>query len=203
MSFRLRLISFLLLIVVIPMAVLAFLVFGLINDSQRGKADARLNGVASTAASVYEHASESASLEARTAAQALEGGDRRAIGARLKVLARRIGAARIVVTSDGTTVADYGDPTAIAPGVAIVRRAGSSQTRSVTLSALTAAQYARQVSGRDIAVIVRQGGRVLGYHGPGDRLPGRPAVGRGQARRGHVQSGDAALQRCRAQSRSR
>ncbi len=162
MSFRLRLISFFLLIVVIPMAVLAFLVFGLINESQQGRAGARLNGVASTAASVYEQASQSASLEASTAARALEGRGRGALDARLKVLARRIGAARIVVRSDGTTVADYGDPTAIAPGVAIVRRVGSSRTRSVIVSALNASEYARQISGRGTAVVVRRGDRVLG-----------------------------------------
>ena len=182
MSFRLRLTSFFLLIVVIPLAVVAVLVFGLINASQRGKADARLNGVASTAASVYEQASRSASLKARTAAQALEGRSSSELDARLQGLAHRIGAARIQVTSDGTTVADYGDPNAIAPGKAIVRRVGSSRTRTVTVSALTASQYGRQISGRGTAVVVKQGGRILG-----STL--RPVGGRTVPRSGEVKVG--------------
>ena len=162
MSFRLRLTSFFLLIVVIPMVVVAVLVFALISASQRGKADARLSGVASTAASVYLQASRSARREAGIAAQALEGRSRGELEARLQGLAHQIGAVRIQVTSDGTTVADYGDPNAIAPGMAIVRRIGSSRTRTVTVSALTASQYAHQIGGRGTAVVVRQGGRILG-----------------------------------------
>ena len=47
------------------MAAVGFLVFRLIDDSQQGKADARVNGIASAAASVYEQASRSASYDAR------------------------------------------------------------------------------------------------------------------------------------------
>ncbi|MGZ4326018.1 MAG: hypothetical protein ACXVHJ_29480, partial [Solirubrobacteraceae bacterium] len=68
MSFRTRLTSFFVLIVVVPMAAVGFLVFRLIDDSQSGKADARAAGVASTAAGVYHSASLQASLRARTMA---------------------------------------------------------------------------------------------------------------------------------------
>ena len=57
MSFRTRLTSFFVLIVVVPMAAVGFLVFRLIDDSQSGKADARASAVAGTAASVYVNAS--------------------------------------------------------------------------------------------------------------------------------------------------
>ena len=62
MSFRTRLTSFFVLIVVVPMAAVGFLVFRLIDDSQSGKADARASAAAGTAASVYANASTEASL---------------------------------------------------------------------------------------------------------------------------------------------
>ena len=46
MSFRTRLTSFFVLIVVVPMIAVAFLVFRLISDSEQGKADARVNETA-------------------------------------------------------------------------------------------------------------------------------------------------------------
>ncbi len=51
MSFRTRLFSFFVVIVVVPMAAMAFLVFRLIDDSQSGKADARAAGIAAVAQS--------------------------------------------------------------------------------------------------------------------------------------------------------
>jgi hypothetical protein len=68
MSFRARLTSFFILIVIVPMAAVGFLVFRLIGDSQAGKADARAAGIASTAMSAYRADSSSASLDARTLA---------------------------------------------------------------------------------------------------------------------------------------
>jgi CHASE3 domain sensor protein len=68
MSFRTRLTSFFVLIVVVPMAAVGFLVFRLIDDSQSGKADARASAVAGTADSVYANASTQASLRARAVA---------------------------------------------------------------------------------------------------------------------------------------
>src|ERR1700759_2090420 len=74
MSFRTRLLSFFVVIVVVPMAAMAFLVFRLIDDSQSGKADARAEGVTAVAQSVYGNASRRASLQARTRAPALADG---------------------------------------------------------------------------------------------------------------------------------
>ncbi len=55
MSFRTRLTSFFVLIVVVPMIAVGVLVFRLIGDSEQGKADARASGLAKAAASLYEH----------------------------------------------------------------------------------------------------------------------------------------------------
>ncbi len=71
MSFRTRLTSFFVLIVVIPMLAVGFLVFRLISDSQQGKADARVNGVATAAGKLYESESAAASADARTLVRAL------------------------------------------------------------------------------------------------------------------------------------
>jgi diguanylate cyclase (GGDEF)-like protein len=161
MSFRARLTTFFLLIVVIPMAAVGFLVFTLINDSQQGKAQARANGIASAAAGVYEQASRSASLDARTLARELESTRAAQLPARVAELTNQAGFARVTVSTGARTVADVGNPTAVAPGLAIVRTAGSSLTRSIMLSELTATQYSDQLSGRGFEVVVRQGGQTL------------------------------------------
>jgi len=49
-SFRTRLTSFFVVIVVVPMIAFGFMVFRLIGQSEDGKADARANGLATAAA---------------------------------------------------------------------------------------------------------------------------------------------------------
>ena len=53
------------------MAAIGLLVFRLISDSQQGKAGARVNGVASVAASVYDASTRAASRDARSIARAV------------------------------------------------------------------------------------------------------------------------------------
>ena len=72
MSFRARLTSFFILIVIVPMAAVGFLVFRLIGQAQTGKADARAAGIAAAAASAYRSDSSSASIDARTLARDIE-----------------------------------------------------------------------------------------------------------------------------------
>lgn len=179
MSFRTRLTVFFLLIVVIPMAAVGFLVFTLINDSQQGKAQARANGLASAAAGVYERASRSASLDARTVARQLDRARSGRLAASVGTLVDQSGFARVTVSIGARTVADVGDPTAIAPGLAIVKQAGSVQTHSIMLSELTAAQYADELTGHGFEVVVRQGERTLS-----STLPA--AAGRAMPRSGAI-----------------
>ncbi len=178
MSFRARLTTFFLLIVVVPMAAMAFLVFRLIDTSQQGKADARAQGIASTAASVYVQASRSASFDARTLARALESTPRDQLRARVAALARQEGLARVTITSGPVMTVDIGDPTAVAPGVAIVRQSGSGRTHSITVSSLTAAQYATQIAGPGTEVVVDQRGRTLGSTLPAASVHSLPQSGR-------------------------
>ena len=63
MSFRTRLTSFFVLIVVVPMLAVGLLVFRLISDSEQGKADARASGLASAAANTYAGEVASAHLD--------------------------------------------------------------------------------------------------------------------------------------------
>src|SRR5947209_17404737 len=161
MSFRTRLTSFFVLIVVVPMAAVGFLVFRLIDDSQSGKADARASGVASTAASVYHNASMQASLRARTVAGDIAFVPRGDLEARTRALASQAGLARTTVTVGADRVVDIGDHGAIAPGIALVRGSRARPARRVVTSQLTAAQLARELAGPGTHVIVRSAGSTL------------------------------------------
>src|SRR5580704_907327 len=107
MSFRTRLTSFFVLIVVIPMLAVGFLVFRLISDSQQGKTDARVNGVATAAARLYESESAAATADARTLVRALAQSPGQ-IPARAASLASQSGLARVSVRVGRRTVADVG-----------------------------------------------------------------------------------------------
>jgi diguanylate cyclase (GGDEF)-like protein len=161
MSFRTRLTSFFVLIVVIPMAAVGFLAFRLIDNSQSGKADARANGIASAAASVYENASRQASLDARTVGSALALVPVPQLEARATVLLGQVGLQRITVKVGTAPEVDIGDRTAVAPGIALVRASGTRPARTVGVSELTADQYARELAGSGIQVVVRSGGATL------------------------------------------
>jgi diguanylate cyclase (GGDEF)-like protein len=182
MSFRTRLTTFFLLIVMVPMTAVGFLVFRLISDSQQGKADARAAGIATVAASVYQQASRSASYDAGTVARALENADGKILQRRAAALVAEVGIVRVTVTDGRRTVADVGRGNAIAPGLAIINGAAHHPPRTITLSELSAPEYAGQVSGSGFGVVIRQDGRTLASTLPvaaGRRLPrvGQLSVG--------------------------
>src|SRR6185437_15743587 len=161
MSFRTRLSSFFVLIVVVPMAAVGFLVFRLIDDSQSGKADARASAVAGIADTVYVNASTQASLRARAVAGDLALTPPARLQARANALAARDGLARMTVSIGGAKKVDLGDHTAIAPGIALVRAARTRPARTVVASTLTAGDFARDLAGSGAQVVVRSGGDTL------------------------------------------
>jgi diguanylate cyclase (GGDEF)-like protein len=161
MSFRARLATFFILIVVIPMAAVGFLVFSLIDRAQNGKGDARAAGIAATAHNAYDSASSSASLGARTVARAIVGVPPAQLRRRVTTLAREAGLVRVDITIGSGRPLTIGDPTAIAPGSARVPATGSRPEWSIEASQLTAAAYARSLSGQGIWVIVRSGATTL------------------------------------------
>lgn len=161
MSFRTRLTTFFVLIVVVPMAAMSFLVFRLIDDSQSGKAQARATGLANAAANVYQSASVEASLRARSLAQALALTPESRLQQRIAALAVQDDLVRVTVDVGGRRVAATGDATAVAPGVAVVNPVAGQPARTFTVSGVTAAQYASEIAGPGVGVVVRSGSTVL------------------------------------------
>jgi diguanylate cyclase (GGDEF)-like protein len=161
MSFRTRLTSFFVLIVVVPMVAVGFLVFRLIGQSEQGKADARANGLATAAASLYDGSSAAARSDAATIARdaALLTGP--ALRARLSALASQSGIARVRMSAGSRTVADIGNRTAIAPGSATVNAGSGRPLILISVSEITADTYAHELAGPGVAVVVRQGARTL------------------------------------------
>jgi len=162
MSFRTRLTSFFVLIVVIPMIAVGFLVFRLISDSQQAKTDARASGLATAARSVYIAESAAAARDAEAVARLVGPSDLAALRSRLSTLASDLGIARVAVAEGSSTVADVGDPTAVAPGVATVDQGPGRPSLSITVSEITAGEYIRQLSAPGVFAVVRQGSRILG-----------------------------------------
>src|SRR5579872_993726 len=173
MSFRARLITFFLVIVVVPMIAMGALVFRLISDSTNGKADARADGLAAAAAGVYSNAAASA----RADALAL-GHDPALLHSDPASLAKLIatgGLVRIAVTQNGSTTA-AGDPTALAPGAAQVRYS-TGEVLTLTVSALSASQFVRELSAPQSGVVVREGGRVLAQNVAASAISSFPTRG--------------------------
>jgi diguanylate cyclase (GGDEF)-like protein len=177
MSFRARLLTFFVLIVVVPMVAMGVLMFRLISDSQQGKADARAGGLASAAASLYQSEAELARGDAETLARAVGRVRVRALATRFSTLARQAGLARATLTAGGRTLVDVGDRSAIAPGSAVLVQPGTDRTMTVAVSELTAAQYVRELSAADAAVVVRTGSDTLGATFPSARTATLPNSG--------------------------
>jgi diguanylate cyclase (GGDEF)-like protein len=177
MSFRARLTTFFILIVIVPMAAVSFLVFRLIDDSQTGKADARAAGIASAAISAYRTASSSASVDARTLARDILLTPAPQLTRRVRQVARQAGLERVTVQVGSRRRVDIGDRTAIAPGIALVRASPSRPQWTIVTSELTAAQYARQLLGPGIQVVVRSGAMTLASTLPAGAHLGVPPSG--------------------------
>ncbi len=176
MSFRTRLTSFFVLIVVVPMVAIGFLGFRLISDSENGKADARASGLASAATSLYQSEVASARADAATVARdpaLLKAATRRQ---RLATLAASTGLARATITQGSTTLADVGDKSAIAPGAATINRSGAAPL-TVTVSETTAAAYARDLSAPGAEIAVAQNGQTLAATTAGARGRAFPTRG--------------------------
>jgi diguanylate cyclase (GGDEF)-like protein len=179
MSFRSRLTSFFILIVVVPMIAVAFLVFRLISDSEQGKTDARANGVLGAATSLYQTESLAASADARAIARALSSQTAQgtpspaAVRSSVAALAGQAGLARVTVRVGTRTLADVGGASAVAPGEATV----TAHRLTVLASEITAGQYVRQLTIPGVGVVVRQDGRELAAAGPATHAGSIPVSG--------------------------
>ncbi|HWF50127.1 MAG TPA: diguanylate cyclase [Solirubrobacteraceae bacterium] len=186
MSFRTRLTSFFVVIVIAPMIAVGVLAFRLIGGSEQGKANARAAGLNAAATSVYEAAQARAQVVAIALAhevklsKAVATGHDSAARVRLAEFAGRAGLARVVLEiGPGTKpLVDVStQPAAIAPGAAMVPAANGRLAATIEVSLLTAAQYANDIVTRDpgVAIVVRQGSQTLASTLPavfGHRIPG-------------------------------
>jgi diguanylate cyclase (GGDEF)-like protein len=177
-------------IVVVPMIAVGVLVFRLIGDSERGKADARANGLATAAVTVYDSASARAQGLAQqiardpTLSTAATSGALDVARARLSALTSQTGLTRATLTVGATPVADVGNPTGVAPGIATIAPSPGHPAVSVAASELTVDEYAHELASRDVGIVVRQGARTLAATIPG--VAGHKLPARGTLRLGTV-----------------
>jgi diguanylate cyclase (GGDEF)-like protein len=168
-SFRNRLTLFFVAIVILPMVSMAFVLFRLLSDNERGKADARIAARQQTARNLFaEDAERAGRLAARLGAdrplaRALRTGDDEAATRRAEVLVRELGVARLrIATPDGRVVADAGSALATAVAERELVDPGGRRYR-LELSDRTAPAYARSVRRiTGLHVVVRSGDRTLG-----------------------------------------
>ncbi len=161
MSFRTRLTGFFVLIVVVPMIAVGFLVFRLISDAAHGKADARASGLATAAASIYDTEMANARVDAQQVAHAAANLRGASLRREIAALASQAGLARVTVRRGSRTLVSLGSSGAIAAGSATVTAGAGHPQVSVVVSELTAAEFARELSGSGMQLVVRRGGRTL------------------------------------------
>jgi diguanylate cyclase (GGDEF)-like protein len=187
MSFRTRLTSFFVVIVIAPMLAIGVLVFRLIEDSDQGKANANAAGLSTAATSLYNAASSRARNIALVIAHEVAlshqtvGGNHAAVQARLTQLAAQAGLVRVTLQLGATQLVDVGNGVgAIAPGAATIPASGKRLAATVEVSVLTAGSYLTDLaSADDVGVVIRQGPRTLASNlsaAAGHKLGGRETV---------------------------
>ena len=168
MSFGRRLALFFLLIAIVPAAALVSILLLIGNDSQQGKADARLAAGLQTAVTIYDERTADAATHARQLAAspelavALKSGDAAALRAVTDQTASEPGVVRVeVLDNAGRPMAATGPASAVA-----FSRLGLTELArpvgALRLSTTTAQQYAAAVhrlTGRE--VVLRRGGATL------------------------------------------
>ena len=177
MSFRNRLTSFFLLIVLLPMFAVGLLVFRLITDSGNAKAQARVNGLATSAASLYATDEADGAQAASVVARAAEQIPSSLLATRLVAVFHEAGLRRVVITAGGSPILDLGHHDAVAPGSAQYVRDGVTYT--VTVSITRARGFVNTLSGPGSGFVIRHGATTLASSIPGagrSRLPGSGVV---------------------------
>ena len=162
-SFRGRLTLFFLLIVVLPMIAVGILVTQVTAQSGNGKADARLAAALDAALALYRDDVTVADRAGRGAAQdpalsaALRSGDRSAIGAATRTVARAHGLESLVVRDpSGRELASAGSPDPVADYTIRITGPGGGNLAEITASTTTATAYltaVRHLTGRNGAVL--------------------------------------------------
>ena len=168
MSFRNRLTLFFVAIVILPMVSMAFVLFRLLSDNERGKADARIAARQQTARNLFAEDQERAGrLAARFGgdaqlARALRAGSDRAAQRRASALRSELGLARVRLSRGDATVFDAGSDVATAVAERELVDPEGARYR-LEISDRTAPAYVRTVRRiTGLHVVVRSGDRTIG-----------------------------------------
>lgn len=174
MSFRQRLTGFFVAIVILPMAIVGFVLFQLIEDNETGKADASLAAQQEVEINLFRSARNRAQTAAtqiaadRPLATALQDDDPVAARERADRLLETRRARRIVVVRDGRPYVDVGSRTATAPASARLLTADREVVGELQVSVEEASQYANEAASLVPGeVVVTAGGSLLGSSLPG------------------------------------
>ncbi|MEX2196115.1 MAG: diguanylate cyclase [Thermoleophilaceae bacterium] len=204
MSFRSRLRVFFTIIVVVPMAAVALVLFSLTEDSETGKADARLAGGLRTAFALYDEAGENARRQLdrvvndRELQRALTAGRTAAIERRLRELVAANLGIRSAAFHDpgGELVARAGEAEAVSSATAAPTTRAGERLGTIAVSVTPAQEFATDVArftGLEVRLF-RDGRRLAstlerddGSQGSGDvEIGGREFRGRFQEMRDAV-----------------
>lgn len=168
MSFRTRLTSFFIVIVIAPMLAVGVLAYTLIGASSASKGNSRAYGLSIAAANVYNAAVSRAQGVALklardvTTSNLTTRGNHAAAQSQLAQLAAQAGLVRVTLELGPNKLVDVGDRAdAIAPGVATIRAQGHRPAATITVSLLTARDFATELSSPDVGIILRQASRTL------------------------------------------
>ena len=184
MSFRKTLTLFFVLIVIVPMVSVAFVVFGLISDSESGQADARVAAQQQVAINLFREARAEADAKLaevgsdRVFGQSLQAGDLDRARRRARQLLESRDIERIAIVDGGRRVLDVGSRQATAPAARPLRTAEGESFGRLEVSGVRAAEFVRRVrrvTGLD-AVIRREGQRLASTL-PGAGTQPLPRVG--------------------------
>jgi diguanylate cyclase (GGDEF)-like protein len=180
LSFRNRLTLFFVAIVIVPMVSVAFVLFSLIADNERGKADAELRTRQEVAGNIYARDRDQAfKLSAQVGgdprlAAALRDGDRPAGDRRAGELLRELGLVRIRVQDRrGRPLVDAGSKDAVAPSRRPLQEPDGALLGELQISDRSAGVFAREVARvAGLEVVVRTARRPLAS--TLERPPARP-----------------------------
>jgi diguanylate cyclase (GGDEF)-like protein len=173
-SFRTKLVTFFVLVVLVPMASVAFVLFNLIGDNETGKADARLASRQAVAVNLVRDLRERADPIALAVGQdpevaaAIRAGDEARLERRLRELRRSHGAKRIAIVSRRVSLADAGASDAVFPSFRELQTSNGKRQGTIQVSVVDADTFARRVAdvtGLEAAVSV--GGRLTASTVPG------------------------------------
>jgi diguanylate cyclase (GGDEF)-like protein len=167
LSFRNRLTLFFVAIVIVPMVSVAFVLFSLISDNEKGKADAALRARQQTAVNLYTAARQAADklaprvgTDARLAT-ALRDGDDAAAERRARELRRELGLVRLRIADRRGTRVDVGSKNAVAAATRTLEDASGAEFGRLQLSDRSAPVYVREVKRLSGLEVVVRGTRTV------------------------------------------